>query len=334
MIFVTGGTGLVGSHLIFELLKAGKKVKALTRKTSGTQIIKDIFSWNNLEFKAYENNLSWVEGDILDVWTLKDFFTEVEEVYHCAAEISFNPSHKNSMIKNNVEGTANLVNLSIENNIRKFCHISSVSALGRESESSNINESTQRSTDSNFSGYSISKFNSELEVWRGIQEGLNAVIVNPSIILGPGTRISGSLKMFHEVSKGMKFYTDGISGFVDVRDVVSIMMILMEKDISAERFCINSENLSFQYVTNEIAVALDVKPPSIRLKPWVLNAIGVLEKGRSFLFRSDPLVTTETAKSAFNKTYFSNEKIKEFLKYEFIPIKKSIHDTAKIFKQL
>jgi len=333
MIFVTGGTGLVGSHLIFELLKAGKNVKGISRNISGIEVVKELFSWYDTDFDNVAGNLVWVEGDILDFLVLEKELKGVDEIYHCAAEISFNPADKIPMIRNNVKGTANLVNFALENKVKKFCHVSSVAALGKETESSSVDESTQRVPGSQYSGYSLSKFHSEMEVWRGSVEGLNAVIVNPSIIIGPGRKNSGSQKMFFEINKGLRFYTKGVSGFVDVRDVVTIMIRLMEENVFGERFCINSENLSYDVVLKDIAKSLGVKEPGIEAKPWMLKISVFLDKIRSTILRKQPILTKESAKSSMGKSYFLNNKVIEKLNYKFIPVNKSIQDTAEIFKK-
>ena len=190
-----------------------------------------------------------------------------------------------------------------------------------------------RPAGNNYSGYSQSKFYSELEVWRGIKEGLNAVIVNPTIIVGPGKQNSGSQRLFFQVNKGLKITTDGITGFVDVRDVVNIMIKLMNSNISGERFCINSENLSYNHVLGKIAEGQGKKAPDIRVSQSILNIFAYIEKIRSFLLRSTPVITKETAKSAFGKSNYSSEKIINALGYEFIPIDKSISDASEIFRK-
>lgn len=332
MVFVTGGTGLVGSHLILELAKAGKNIVALKRPGSAISILHSLCSWYHLDTEKLLENIRWVEGDLLDPVSIEDALEDVAEVYHCAALVSFNPKDRAAIIQANVEGTANLVNACLEKKIEKFCHVSSVAAFGQAVDGQAVDEGSPRTSESGHSAYSTSKYYSELEVWRGMTEGLNVVIVNPSIILGPGINWSkGSLRMFSEVSKGMKFYTTGGSGFVDVRDVVSVMIELMNKGIFNQRFCLNAENLSYREVFSEIALALNRKAPPIEAKPWMLQLTRHFENIKSKISQSEPRVTKESARSAFNRTIYSNQKIVEILEHGFIPVKESIRHTGEVF---
>ena len=227
MIFVTGGTGLVGAHLLYELTLAGHNVKALKRKTSNLQQVVKTFSYYTQNPDELFARIEWVDGDILDYFAIENLLKGVTEIYHCAAIVSFDPKERKKMISNNVEGTANLVNAAIENGVKKFCHVSSVAALGLVENGAMITEETNWVPSKKVSGYSESKFFSEAEIWRGMEEGLDAVIVNPSIILGPANWDTGSAKMFKTVWDGMKFFTRGITGFIDVKDVVRAMILLM-----------------------------------------------------------------------------------------------------------
>ncbi|MCF8374015.1 MAG: NAD-dependent epimerase/dehydratase family protein [Bacteroidales bacterium] len=332
MIFITGGTGLVGSHLILELAMAGKHIVALKRPGSKISVLNSLCSWYQINPEKLLENISWVDGDLLDPVSIEDALEDVDEVYHCAALVSFNPKDRAAIIQANVEGTANLVNACLEKDIEKFCHVSSIAVFGQSVDGQAVDEESPRTSESGHSAYSTSKYYSELEVWRGMTEGLNGVIVNPSIILGPGIDwTKGSLRMFNEVSKGMKFYTTGGSGFVDVRDVVSVMVKLMDKEIFNQRFCLNSENLSYREVFSEIALTLNLKAPSIEAKPWMLQLTRHFESIKSKISQSEPRVTKESARSAFNRTIYSNQKIVELLGHEFIPVRDSIRQTGELF---
>ncbi len=333
MVFVTGATGLLGSHLILELLKKGENVRAMKRENSKVESLKQIFSWYvNNAGELYEK-IEWVDCELEDYEMLVSALKDVEYVYHCAAMVSFNPKDKAKMISNNVNGTANIVNACLENNIKKLCHVSSVSALGNASHNSIIDESTPRIAGSSFSGYSTSKYKSELEVWRGISEGLNAVILNPSIIIGTGLRDNGSQRLFAEIYKGLKYYTTGITGYVDVRDVVKIMIELTSKEITNERYCINSENLSYKEVFENIAESLNLKAPSKQINSKILSLAWRIEKIRSAILGTEALITKDSANSAKSISHYSNKKIVNELNIEFIPIHESIKHTAKIFME-
>jgi len=332
MILVTGGTGLVGSHLLSALVKQDKSVRALIRGNSKTDNVKSVFACHHKNANELFNQIDWKVGDVLDVYSLLDAMKDITEVYHCAAMVSFNSSFKKEMYNVNVIGTANVVNAALEMNVCKFCHVSSIATLGRAGNSGMTDENTSWKNSESTSWYSITKFEAENEIWRGIEEGLNAVIVNPSVILGKGDwNGGGSSGFFPLVNNGLKFYTEGTNGFVDVRDVVNAMIMLMNSGISNERFIVSSENLSYKQLFELIARNLGCKAPSIHAGRFLCEASWRLEKLRSLLMRNEPLVTRETLQTA-NRIYnYSNKKLKSQLPIEFIPIADSVRDTAQLF---
>ena len=331
MILVSGGTGMLGTHLLFDLIKKGKKVRAMKRASSYMDTVKKIFSYYDPHPESIFNKIEWVDADILDIESVNAAMKGVEEVYHVAAVVSFRPSDKIKMIKNNVDGTANMVNAALANKITKFCHVSSVAALGVSDDESPVNEETFRKPDSNYSGYSISKYQSEMEVWRGIAEGLNAVIVNPSIILGPGYWRVGSPSLFYNIWKGLKFYTKGVTGYVDVWDVVKIMESLMESSVNNERYVVSAENLSFKELFDLIADSINKARPNIFARPFMINIFWRLEFLRSKFTGSFPIITKEMVSNANSITNYSSLKIVELLNFRFRTINQSVKDVAAIF---
>ena len=231
MVFVTGGTGMVGAHLLYDLVSNGEKVRALKRPGSSIRRAEKIFSYYSSEYQLLLQNIEWVDGDILDKDGLGELLAGVDQIYHCAAIVSFDSRDREIMIHNNVEGTANLVDMAVSLHIPRFCHVSSVSAIGSPPEGIEANEDHPWRNNMDHSAYGESKYLSEMEVWRAIFLGLNAVIVNPSVIIGPGDWKSGSSLLFSTVWKGLKFYTKGGTGFVDVRDVTKVMRLLMADDV-------------------------------------------------------------------------------------------------------
>ncbi|HET8839514.1 MAG TPA: NAD-dependent epimerase/dehydratase family protein, partial [Flavobacteriaceae bacterium] len=229
MILVTGGTGLVGSHLLAKLIETEKNVRAIYRSVEKLNIPKKIFSYyfqENTDF--YFSKIEWVQADITDIPALTVAFQEITHVYHCAGFISFDLSEEKKLRKINIEGTANVVNLCISFQVQKLCHVSSIATLGKSISGKKINEESYFEQTKNNSFYSISKFGAEMEVWRGSQEGLDVLIVNPGIIIGPGIWDSGSGLLFQKVWKGLRFHFPKTTGFVAVEDVVKTMMMLME----------------------------------------------------------------------------------------------------------
>ena len=321
MILVTGGTGLVGSHLIEALTNEGKKVRAIKRSTPVPKKLSAISA----------ELLEWVEGDILDIYSIKEAMQGVDFVYHCAAFVSLNPADRKKLWKINVEGTANVVNMALEEGVKKFCFVSSTSALGRGTTQEVITEESIWTNNGENSFYGITKYNAEREVWRGIAEGMDAVIVNPAIIFGPGDWEKSSVKIFQTVWKGLKFYTEGANGFVDVRDVVKAMIQLTESEIKNEKFLLAAENLSYRYIFDEIAKNFNKKNPSIKAGSKLSGFVWRAEKLRSLLTGKEPFITKDTARTANQINTYSSEKIKTALNFEFIPIKQSIKDTCEAF---
>jgi len=318
MIFVTGGTGLLGSHLLFELTKSDTPVKAIFRNASKLEVVKRVFKFydqqNGLE---RFNSIQWVNCDVLDVVTLAEEMEDSSHVYHCAAIVSFHRRDFNAIMKVNREGTANVVNCALDLGIEKLCYVSSTAAIGNGNNDPIVTEETKWKQSPTTSGYSIAKYSAEKEVWRGIEEGLNAVIVNPCVIIGAGDWNESSMTMFRTIDKGLKFYTEGENAFVDARDIAEIMHKLMLSDIQNERFLCIGENAAFKKLFNKIALRLHKKPPSILVKPWLMGITWRLMALISLLPRIKSPITQETARSAFGKTVYSNEKIKKTLDFKF-----------------
>jgi len=330
-ILVTGGTGLVGSHLLFNLVSGGSKVRALKRESSNLELVKKVFSYYSDEADVPLSLIEWVDGDVTDIYSLYDAMENIEQVYHTAAMVSFNPSDRKIMTKINVEGTANVVNAGLNKKIKKLCHVSSIATLGRTDNEELINEETHWKNSKNNSLYSVSKYGAEREVWRGIIEGLPAVIVNPSVIIGPGNWNKGSSRLFKQVWDGLKYFTEGVNGYVDVRDVAKSMILLMESDITNSRFIVSSENIDYLKLFSLIADGLVKNKPSVKANSILSRLIWRMEKLRSSFTGKNPLITKETARTAFQKYYYSNEKIKKMLGFEFIPMGVSIKETCRLF---
>ncbi len=331
MILVTGGTGMLGGHLLKELIKSGEKIRALKRTTSNFAQIAKIFSLHNTNIKLIEEKIEWIDCDLLDYSSLIDCFEGVDKVYHLAAQVSFNPKDARQMIKNNVEATTNIVNCSLAKHVEKLSFVSSIAALGNSENGMLISEDTKIAKDTEISAYSKSKFLSEMEIWRGVNEGLKCVVVNPAVILGAGNWKSGSPLFFSKVWRGLRFYTHGVTGFVDVHDVVDILIKLCNAEIQNERFVLSAENLSYYEIFKKIAQSLNCKAPSIEASPVLTNSIQKMSAFLYRIFRIPPLITKDTARSAHNKSYYSNKKICDKLNYTFTPIDKTIERIGKQF---
>lgn len=320
MILVTGGAGLLGKELIIQLLAQGKKVRAIYNTTP----LSDFHS-GNLEQK---------QCNILDVVGLEEAMDGVEQVYHCAAIVTFNPKRKRELFKINIEGTANVVNAALDAGVKKMVYVSSVAALGRIRENEPVNENMNWTEETSNSNYGQSKYMAEMEVWRGIGEGLDAVIVNPTIILGAGDWESGSSKIFQSVYNEFPWYSDGVTGFVDVKDVAAVMARLMDSNITAQRFIVSAENKTYKDVLTLIAKAFGKKSPYKKVTPLIAKIVWRLEALKSWFIRKDPLVTKETSITALAKVNFDNSKLKKYLPdFKYRPIEETVAQTCAALQQ-
>ena len=323
MNLITGATGLVGSHLTLHLVENGESVRALYRSQEGLEKTKALFTlYNKSELFP---KIEWIQGDITDISSLEMAFDTIENVYHCAAIISFDPTEENKIRKINIEGTANIVNFSIANRIKKLCYISSIAALGEKKlGEKTISETNEWNPEKAHSDYAISKYGAEMEVWRGRQEGLQVVILNPGIILGPGFWNQGSGVIFNTTVGDFRLYTKGTTGYVAVNDVVKIAHLLMKKDCNGERFVIVSENLSFKKVQHLISVALLEKRPPIFIAKWVCKIACRLDWILNAFFFQKRRLSGAGVKALHGKNTFSNTKIIEFIDYKFQGIEPAI----------
>lgn len=329
MILVTGGTGLVGSHLLYYLTKHNDNVIATYRKKEKLPQVKQVFSFYSNTFKEQFGKIEWIQADITDIPSLKKVFAkEISQVYHCAALVSFNPKHYRKMRTVNIEGTANLMNFCIDYGVKKVCFTSSIAAIGNSVNDKLITEENEWNEGMENSEYAITKFGAEMEVWRASQEGVSVVVVNPGVILGSGFYKSSGM-LFHQAFNEFKFYTEGVTGFVGVEDVVKIMIELMQSAIKNERFIIVAENKSFKEVLYLIADAFGKRRPSIKIHPFVTEVLWRANWLIKKLFGKPPLLTKHSAR-AFHATFrYSSDKIKKTVGYSFTTIEEVIEDVCK-----
>jgi dihydroflavonol-4-reductase len=330
-ILITGATGFVGSYLTRLLVKMGHtRIVAMKRSSSRMDMVAEVV-----------DKVQWVEGDVMDEPFLEKILRgyKITHIFHCAAVVSFNPRNREEMYDINVNGTANLVNAALDSGVEKFIHVSSIAAIGRVKNEIHVSETNKWQRSPLNSHYAISKYLGEQEVWRGIAEGLNAAIVNPSVILGSQLWGSGTGKLFEQVWTGLRFYTEGVTGYVDVRDVVRIMVLLMNSEIeklpdglSGKRFLLNGENLPFKILFEQIADVLGKKHATIRVTPFLREVAWRVEWLKSKITGISPLITKETAQASGTTFYFNNEKsLKSFPTFQYTPIEKTIQETGKQF---
>ena len=316
MILITGGTGFLGSYIIKQLVEEEYAVRAIRRSGKLPFFIP----------KHILDKVEWVEGDVLDVVLLEEAMKGIGTVIHSAGIVSFVKEDRRKMYEVNVEGTANVVNMALEKNVKRFIHISSVAALGRKTNGAHVNEEKKWEESKVNTHYAKSKYKAELEVWRGISEGLEGVILNPATILGYGDWNNSSCAIFKNVYEEFPWYSPGINGFVDVEDVAKATLLLMESDISEQRFVINGDTWSFKKLQDTIADAFNKKQPAKQTTPFLIAVAWRLEKWKSFFTGKKPLLTKESAGVAMSQTYFENNKILKALpEFSFTPLEESIN---------
>ncbi|SFU28781.1 Nucleoside-diphosphate-sugar epimerase [Pustulibacterium marinum] len=321
MILVTGATGMVGAHVLVRLLEKQQQVRALYRSEAKIQQLAKSSLFNGKEH-LFET-IEWVKADIRDVPALEFAFIDVDEVYHCAGFISFNPKDYRNLRTINIDGTANVVNFCIAKQVKKLCYVSSIATLGNPDKDGVVTEKCFWNPDEDHHVYGITKYGAEMEVWRASQEGVPVVIVNPGVIFGADMS-SKSMDVFKQVKKGLSFYTEGGSGFVSVDDVVTIMLRLMESTIKNERFIVVSENLSYQTLVTEVAKAVNAKIPSKKATKSLLRTVQFLDWIRGIFTGGSRSFTKYTVQSLHTQTSYSTDKIKEAIDFEFEPMDKVI----------
>lgn len=333
MILVTGGTGLVGSHLLYFLLQENEKVRAIHRAKSDLNSVKKIFSLYTSEADSLYNKIEWVEASVNDIPALTEAFKNITRVYHCAAIISFDSSEYKLLKKVNIEGTANIVNLSLANDVKKLCYVSSVSTLGSNIIDSFISEETPWNPDEKNSVYAITKYGAEMEVWRGTQEGLDAVIVNPGVILGTSPNNDGSGVLVGLGAKGIPFYPSGSMGIVDIKDVVRAMIFLMNSAVKNEQYILVGKNITFKELLSKLAVLFEKKPPTKKLSKGIMLFISGIDWLLNKLFNTKRKVVKANVLSMFTNTAYNTDKLRDQFDFKYTPTDETLKRIVTEIKQ-
>ena len=319
-VLLTGASGFLGSYILRLLLNKGYEVRAIRRNTSPMAMLQDI-----------SDKVEWIEGDVTDLPFLEEAIKDIDFVYHAAAAVSFNSKDKEKMMLVNGIGTENIVNVCLDNGVKKLLHVSSIAALGRKENVTEIDENAQWENSPLNSDYAISKFKAECEVWRGIQEGLNAVIINPTLIMGAGYWHQGTCKMFKQADKGLKFYPKGGNGFVDVRDVAEISVKLMESEINGERFIVNAENHLFKDAFTMMSKALGRKAPFVKAPDWSIELMWRADSIKSTLLGVEPLVTKELARGLQTFFKYDNSKLLKKIDHNYRSLQTIVDETSALY---
>ena len=331
MILITGATGLLGAHLLLELLRDGRAVRAIRREHSDLARVRNLFRYYVPDPDEWLSKVEWVQADLLDNGSIGDALQGVEEVYHAAALVSFSHRDHQKMLKVNIEGTAGLVNQAIYSGVKKFAHVSSIATLGRAENDGISDEETYWVPSPKNSVYSISKYGAEREVWRGMEEGLRAVIINPSVILGPGFW-SGNSALFRLVDRGLKFYTRGVNGYVDVRDVVKSLILLMNGNHFGERFVCSAGDLSYEELFGKMAGYLEKPRPMFYVPSAFSSLAWRLDAARALLTRTGPVITRELATTAYQVYRYSSAKLVRAIPFTFTSLDETIKEVCRHYR--
>ena len=337
MILVTGGTGLVGSHLLYKLISTNESVRAIYRHEHKRELVKRVFAYYTQDYETHFSKIDWVNADITDVPRLAEAFEGIDYVFHCAAFVSFEPNKYHQLRKINIEGTANVVNLCVANNVKKLCYVSSIAAVGHHADDTKlITEETHWNPEDDNSVYAITKYGAEIEVWRGTQEGVDVIIVNPGIIIGPvpthrGWNSDSSGSLIKKIYKGFPYYTNGVTGYVSVNDVVTAMHLLMQSELKNERYILVSENLSFKDFQEKAAKSLNITPAKKEAKRWLLEIAWRLDWLNHKLFGKRRKLSKQMTIAARSMRLYDSSKLKNVLDFKFQSLEDTIKNVGQLF---
>ncbi len=333
MIYLTGATGFLGSYILLDLLEAGHKVRALKRPTSTFDQVKRVFQTFSTRPEALFSSVEWVDGDLNDLFVLEETMDGCDTVVHVAGLVSFQKKDRKRLQEVNVEATANLVNMALKKGVGKLLYVSSIAAMGRGGDDEIIHEKTVWKNSRLNSRYAVSKYCGEKEVWRGREEGLDVLVVNPAVVLGFGDAEEGVTRMYATIHKGLPFYTLGCNGYVDVRDVARAISLLLAQDVRNEKYILSAVNLDYQQLFGIIASSLGKKAPSLPVGRVLANLYRLFESLRSSLSGRKPLVTRETTLTALNRYKYDGSKILSLPGFSYTPVEKTILETGAILKK-
>lgn len=321
--------------MLIDLVKAGENIRAIYRTKESLTAVKKVFSYTNTETEANRlfSQIDWHLADITNIPSLKAAFEGVDQVYHCAALVSFDTSKDSQLRKINIEGTANVVNFCIKNRVKKLCHVSSIATFDKKPGEDKLSEKSLWNKELNHSMYAITKYGAEMEVWRASQEGVPVIIVNPGVIIGPGFWKSGSGKIFNRVNSGLDYYFPKTTGFVGIWDVVKSMQQLMNSPVKNDDFIVVSENLSFKDIFSMTAKSLGKPAPSKMLKKWMIFTAWLWQEISGLFSTKEKHLEMRSQKSLFEHSFYSSAKLRQEINFKFEPISEVIAKTAIFFRK-
>jgi dihydroflavonol-4-reductase len=328
-IFVTGGTGMLGAHLLRQLAEKGMQVTALKRNSSSLHTAEKVFAANSADPVRLWKQITWVNGDVTDYYSLEDGMEGASKIFHVAGFISLNKKDRRKLENINIGGTANVVNAALHRGIKKLVHVSSVTALGQAAEEGElISEKTPFKNSPLNTYYAITKQVGEREVWRGSEEGLEVLVFHPGLIVGYGDWNSGTGHMIKALARGLAFYTEGVNGWVDVRDAARAMIQVEESGIFGERFILVAQNKSLKEAFDEICPLLGARKPFLKAGKGLLRLAAALEAIKCAITGGEPLITKDSALTASLKSYYDNSKLLTRTDFRYTPLEETFREVA------
>lgn len=329
MVLVTGATGILGSHVVYSLLNRGKKVVAARRSGSSTSDIERLFGYYGATDLLRQ--IEWRDPDLSDAFSIEGALEGVEEVFHCAGFVSFNPRDKKELMLHNEVATRNIVNACLFKGVKALCFSSSLATIRNPDATGELNESVFWKASGRESDYAISKHNAEREVWRGIEEGLPAVIVNPGVLLSPGFWTRSSSRLFPRCHKGNKFYSSGTTGYIGAADAAEVMVELMERKRYGERYILIEGNYGYKEVFSKIQGCMNIPPPRFRVRKWQLKAGQKALAALAFFTGKEPEITRPVVDSLLNRRTYSNQKLLAEGGFKLTPVPDVISEICRIY---
>lgn len=328
---VTGASGILGSYVVAELVKQGETVVACRQAKSSLLPIEKVFALKFEDWEEQFKKVEWRELDLTSLLSIETALQGIDTVYHCAGFVSFAASDRSKLFQINEQGTANLVNACLALPGIQFCHVSSIGTLNNSEHIGPLNESVFWKSTGKEGYYAISKYNAEREVWRGMEEGLNAVIVNPGVILAPAFWQQSSLELIHKAYKGNRFFTAGQTAYVMADDVAAVMIQLVKQKVFGKRFLVFENNYTYRAVFEALRKGFHYKGRLIEVSESVLKVVAFIERFFSFFIGRDAVLSPSVMRAAFNQQLYSRENLDNTLKHEFIPLLSGISNLCEIY---
>ena len=330
---VTGSTGLVGAHLLAHLLQSQQfTVRAMKRKSSKMDTLRYVFGFYTDDVSGYVDSISWVDGDVLDTHSLLTAMDGVQVIFHCAADVFIGNDTANSVLQTNVQGTKNMVDAALSIQVQTFCHVSSVAAIGKDLIASLSDENSPWDMNKTHTAYAQSKYDAEQVVLAIPQQKMRVIIVNPGVILGVNNKNTGSSSVIFLAKKGFPFYIHGGSGYVDVRDVCRAMLLLVQRNVTHERFVLVGENCTTKQLLRYFSEGLDTPRPSILVPKPLLMLVGYLAEIVSSLFKIKSNFDRKAVQVASQTSYYNAEKIQKRFNFQFTPLQQCVKDICMYVK--